>query len=158
MNSILRQLFTLLFFISSHFLLGQHNTNVNKLAGKKNYHERVAFDSANNFKHELSYSRPGIIDAGFTYTLLFHFTDFATISPGQKFDVARDTALISCSFGVLSAWNWDYDDKASFSGTILVVNKTAKEVVIEEDIIIIDRNSSTIIYKGRKTFVLQKKM
>jgi hypothetical protein len=156
MNPFFRRTLLLFFTVLSFSLFSQDAkdsvTDVPGLAGQPHYTEQTVFES-NTFYHRISYNRPGTVDDEHTYTLRLQFSDFEKIKPGQVLNLATDTVLVHCSFGILSVWTWNYDAKASFTGTVTVISKTKKEIVIEEDVRIRNREGKTLIYRTRKTFI-----
>lgn len=159
MNPILRQLFTLLLFIFSNLLFAQNPAdsvkNVPELIKKNNYKEFTTFDKNHHFEHTINYNEPGSVDEEYSFTLAFVFTDFDNIKPAQIINLKTDTAIVHCSYDFLSVWSW-FDNKSSFSGTITIISKSRKKVVIEENIRVRDNEGKILIYKGRKTFVRRK--
>lgn len=151
MNPFSRQLLFVLFTLLSYPVFAQ-DVNVPDLVKQPYYTENTTFD-ANVFYHRVGYNRPHSIDEEHVYTLMLQFSDFEKIKAGQTLNLATDTALVRCSFGILSVWNWDYDAKASITGTITIVSKTKNEIVVEEDAQVRDREGKILIYRTRKTFV-----
>jgi hypothetical protein len=155
MNRFLLQTLLALCTVLSCPLLAQEK-NVPDLVGQPHYTEWTVFDSS-SFYHRVAYNRPGSVDEEHVYTLQLRFSDLEKLKDGQALDLSTDTALVRCSYGVLSVWNWDYDTKASFSGTITIISKTKKEIVVEEDVRVRDREGKILIYRARKTFVPERK-
>lgn len=153
MNPFSRQLLFVLFvlFTLPSYPLFAQDVNVPDLVKQPYYTEHTTFD-VNTFYHRVGYNRPHSVDEEHVYTLMLQFSDFEEIKAGQTLNLATDTALVRSSFGILSVWTWDYDAKASITGTITIISKTKKEIVIEEDVRICDREGKIRLYKSRKTF------
>jgi hypothetical protein len=155
---MLRQLVLLFLVCFSSTLFAQHDSvvDVPALINKPYYTERTTFGKENDFIHAVSYNVPHAVDEEHVYSFRFVFTDFENLKAGDVFNLNTDTAKIHVKYGVLSVWTWNYDNKASFSGTIKVISVTKKEIILEEDVRIRDRDGRILIYKGRKTYVPRK--
>jgi hypothetical protein len=158
MTRMLRQIVLLFFVFFSPALFAQADSvvDVPGLISKPYYTEYTTFGKQKDFIHSIGYNAPHSVDEEHSYTFRFSFTDFDSLVPGKAYDLVTDSAHIHCQFGVLSAWTWDYDKKATFSGTVTVISKTKKEIIVEEDVRIRDGEGQIWIYKGRKTYVRRK--
>jgi len=126
-------------------------TDVPGLVNEKYYTEHTYVKGA-DFTHDVGYNEPGAVDEEFDYMLGFHFTNFDSIADRHTYDLAKDTGFVRSKFGILSTWNWDYDDKAVITGTITILGKTKKSVAIEEDVRVIAGDGRIYIYKTSRSF------
>ena len=125
---------------------------VTALHNRLYYKETAVFTGKKEFVQSVCYNQPHSVDEEFCYTLGMNFAATEQLAAGKTYDLAKDTAVLSCSFGQLSVWTWGYDTRPVFSGTVRILRVEEDEVTLEENIRIVRSNGEVMLYKGERTF------
>lgn len=135
---------------------GQHNAvNVFALAKKKYYTEHSLFltDSQLVLYQETSFNEPRTIDEEYSIILRIRLSDTAKAKQAVKLDLAKDSAIIACTFFLVSSWEWDTTRKPeSVKGTITFQQWTDKKIKALLDLEITGYRNLSYLYKGSRIY------
>jgi hypothetical protein len=155
---LMKLIFILAIILIANVSLGQ-TTEVLKLKGKKYYSEQntISVDSNVVLILETCHDDPEITDDGFCLHLKMSFLDSSKARQLKTLNIDKDTSIIKCQFYVSSIWN--YDDKASISGTVSIISWTKKSIEVYLELNIENKGlikTQMYSYDGKKVFRAKK--
>ena len=156
---------TLIMLLCIEMVNGQADTNLLAYKDSTYYKESSIIQTYKSHSknelilyQEVCYNEPVIIDEEYCYTLKLIFLDKENIKLDLVLNLANDTSIIKCEYGVLSGWSLNYDNNIQISGQIEIIEWGKKRITIKENIIVYDKRKNTKrVFVGTRTFTRQKR-